>query len=152
MQYTDWNGTRCELAFRQGTFAIPSRHVLVICRYGGKWLLTKHTLRGLEFPGGKAEEGETLQEAAIRELTEETGFQALRLDWFAEYKVGGEPPFVKTVFIGGAVPGADFSPMETEGPVLVEELALDDSYSFLMKDDGMKELIGRAERYGKWND
>ena len=47
--------------------------MFVICRFYQQWLLTKHKIRGWEFPGGKKEEGETLEEAAIREVEEETG-------------------------------------------------------------------------------
>ena len=50
-----------------------ARHVLVVLKYKDKWLLTQHSNRGIEFPGGKAEEGETIEEAAIRETIEETG-------------------------------------------------------------------------------
>ena len=33
-----------------------------------QWLLTHHLRRGLEFPGGKVELGETPEEAAVREF------------------------------------------------------------------------------------
>ena len=36
---------------------------------------------GWEFPGGKIEEGETSEEAAIREMIEETGLQILNLKY-----------------------------------------------------------------------
>ena len=53
MQYQDLNGYLCELSFERNTFSLKSRHVLVICRYQGEWVLTQHNERGLEFPGGK---------------------------------------------------------------------------------------------------
>lgn len=46
---------------------------LGICRYQGKWLLTEHEDRGYEFPGGKVEPNEEADQAAIREIQEETG-------------------------------------------------------------------------------
>ena len=49
-------------------FLLSQKHVWVVCRYGDQWLLTHHLRRGLEFPGGKVELGETPEEAAVREF------------------------------------------------------------------------------------
>ena len=47
--------------------------VVIVCRYRGKWLFAKHKERDtFEIPGGHREAGETLYEAACRELCEET--------------------------------------------------------------------------------
>nr|WP_203341243.1 NUDIX domain-containing protein [Planococcus beijingensis] len=152
MQYTDLNGYLCQLSFKENSFLIESRHVLVISRYKGQWLLTRHNERGLEFPGGKVEAGESLQEAAIREVYEETGAHLKDLEWFAEYVVFSEIPFCKTVFTARIEKVDPIPLLETQGIVLTKELELDGTYSFLMKDEGMKTLTEKVKQLGKWND
>jgi len=150
MEYTDLQGYSCRLSFEPDAFSIASKHVLVIAKYNGKWLLTKHRERGLEFPGGKVETGESLMEAALREVYEETGGWVEGLKWFAEYVVQSEKPFCKTVFTAEISAIENIELMETEGAVLVDFLKPDDTYSFLMKDDGMKEIMERVRLDEKW--
>jgi 8-oxo-dGTP diphosphatase len=71
--FLDLAGNKVELTFSQNAFQEESRHVLVICHLGDDWLLTHHKTRGLEFPGGKMETGESLEDTAYREVYEETG-------------------------------------------------------------------------------
>lgn len=150
MEYIDLNGCRCELSFKPGTFPIESRHVLVICKFNDKWVLTKHSIRGLEFPGGKVEPGESLKQAAKREVYEETGAVIRNPEWFAEYTVFSEETFCKTVFLAEVERLEKIEKMETEGIVLMEELQPAGSFSFLMKDTGMKQIIKKVEQLGKW--
>ena len=152
MKYIDLNGIECELSFKKGSFPAPCRHVLLICKFGGQWVLTKHKERGLEFPGGKTEPDESLQQAAIREVYEETGAIVAELEWFAEYRVNTDQPFCKTVFTGKALRVEEISLMETEGIVLKDRLEPDASYSFLMRDSGMKAIMEKVEHLGKWDD
>ncbi|MCM3611541.1 nucleoside triphosphatase YtkD [Planococcus sp. MERTA32b] len=152
MEYTDLNGFTCRLSFKKDTFQAESRHVLVIAKFKGKWLLTEHRERGLEFPGGKTEAGESLAEAAKREVYEETGGVIEELEWFAEYLVHSEPPFSKTVFTGTVTAVDEIDLMETKGAVLAEDLNVDSNFSFLMKDKGMKTIIERVKLDGKWED
>jgi 8-oxo-dGTP diphosphatase len=151
MEYKDLNGNLCKLSFEQQALPLESKHVLVISKYEGMWLLTKHAKRGLEFPGGKVEQAERLWDAAAREVYEETGAVVENLEWFAEYMVYADEPFCKTVMTGNINRIEPIGLMETEGPVLAETLELDESFSFLMKDEGMKEIIKKVEQLGKWN-
>ncbi|WP_422122849.1 NUDIX domain-containing protein [Planococcus sp. X10-3] len=152
MDYTDLKGYRCSLSFERDAFPVESRHVLVIAQFEDKWLLTEHSERGLEFPGGKVEAGENLHDAAQREVYEETGGRVEGLEWFAEYLVLSDPPFCKTVFTARVSSIDNITLMETKGAVLVERLEPDSAYSFLMQDEGMKEIIERVKLDGKWKD
>lgn len=118
-----------------------SWHVLVLCRFRDQWVLTRNRKRGLEFPGGKREQGETIEEAAIREVYEETGGVVRTLRFLGQYKVHDEKkPFVKSIYY------SELSEMkrkhdyfETDGPVLLESLPEDikhvSEFSFIMKDE-----------------
>lgn len=150
MEYRDLNGYPCRLFFEQGQSQFESKHVLVIAKWQGDWLLTKHRERGLEFPGGKAETGETLEQAAQRELYEETGAKAEQFEWLAEYTVHTDAPFCKTVYTAVITDIDDIVRMETEGPVFVPQLDMDERYSFLMRDMGMEELLKKVNQLEKW--
>ncbi|WP_277586201.1 NUDIX domain-containing protein [Psychrobacillus antarcticus] len=156
ISFQDLNGYDVKLTFEQGFFSIPSKHVLVVAKYKDKWLLTKHPKRGLEFPGGKVEKGETLLKAAIRETKEETNVDIVMLEWLAEYMVLDNIPFCKTVYIAevGYI-NKDKTNFETEGALWLssEELTQSECLSFHMKDNGMKAILKKVnEIETKWND
>lgn len=140
IEFNDLNKNRVLLEFKKSAFSTPPQHVLVICFYKNNWLLTKHKKRGLEFPGGKAEEGETIEETALREVFEETGAVLKNLSYIGEYEVSeGDHTFVKAIFYGEAEKlEKKESYLETEGPVLIEgdilKLRHGEDYSFIMKD------------------
>lgn len=155
ISFEDLNGYQVQLSFQQGSFSIASKHVLVLAKHNGKWLLTKHPQRGLEFPGGKLEKGETLVEAAIRETKEETNVDIVELEWLAEYMVLDNIPFCKTVYIAkvGYI-NKERTSFETDGAFWLssEELTHSDYLSFHMKDDGMKAILKKViEVENKWN-
>jgi 8-oxo-dGTP diphosphatase len=149
--FQDVNGFTVELSFTKNSFSQEAEHVLVICRFYDQWLLTKHKTRGFEFPGGKREEGESLEEAARREVEEETGARLKSLKYIGEYKVqDDQKPFVKAIYYGeveNLESKEDY--YETNGPVLVGgdllSLRMQDSYSFIMKDGLIEKVIQKLE-------
>ncbi|MBQ0138297.1 MAG: NUDIX domain-containing protein [Kurthia sp.] len=146
--YTDLNGCGVELSFKQGVVPVKPTHVLMLAKYEGKWILTDHPMRGIEFPGGKLEQGETLEQAAIREAYEETGAIIKAVEWLATYYVQHQQqPFAKAVFIATADSvEPNFVHHETNGLVLMsdDELFASDNLSFYMKDLGMKKMLEKV--------
>lgn len=67
-----------------------SEYTRVVCvsKYKGKYLFCYNKKRnGWEIPGGHIEEGETWQEAAKREMYEETGATKIELTPVSVYKI-----------------------------------------------------------------
>jgi 8-oxo-dGTP diphosphatase len=156
--FLDKNGYRVELTFTQGTFQVEAKHVFVICQYGEDWLLTNHKQRGLEFPGGKMESGETLEQAAHREAYEETGAILDDLTFIAEYKFTNPAgSFVKAVYWGKVNRVEETANYhETNGPVVITgdilRLRFDEQYSFIMKDQVVEECIKHIQRLQNKNE
>ncbi|MDQ0157851.1 RNA deprotection pyrophosphohydrolase [Robertmurraya andreesenii] len=145
--FQDYHGDTVRLAFEKNSFSKPAKHVLAICRYKGQWLLTKHKQRGLEFPGGKVEAGETLEEAVRREVQEETGAILGEVQLIGEYEVESKDgSFVKAIFYGEAKELQNNAYYyETEGPQLVGQDLLEkrfgEEFSFIMKDSVIEKSI-----------
>ncbi len=156
ISFHDLHNNWVELSFKPDQFDVVAKHVLVLAKYKRKWLMTKHPKRGIEFPGGKVEEGETLEEAAIREALEETGVQLDELEWLAEYKVMDNPPFCKAVYVGKVKEILNGpTTHETEGVIWLseDEWENNDELSFHMKDTGMQNILEKVKAYeAKWND
>ena len=70
---------------------------VIIAKKDGKWLLCRHKERTTwEFPGGHREKGERIEDAARRELFEETGAKDYTLQPICAYscmKQGGDASF-----------------------------------------------------------
>lgn len=138
--FYDFYGNEVKWNDEQGLFEETAAHVFVICSYDGKWLLTKHPKRGIEFPGGKVEENESPVQAAMREVHEETGGITGEILPLGEYKVeGGAATIIKAVYYAKVISMQDkMDYMETDGPVLLDQLPDDyqtsPEYSFIMKD------------------
>ncbi|USK33007.1 nucleoside triphosphatase YtkD [Bacillus sp. F19] len=140
-RFKDYYHNEVHLSFEEYPFSKEPKHVWVICRYGDQWLLTIHRDRGYEFPGGKVENSESPDDAALREVKEETGATVSKLRYIGQYKVlGKEKTIIKNIYyaeIGEIIPQTDY--LETKGPILFEALPEDigrnRKFSFIMKDN-----------------
>lgn len=154
IHFNDINGSKVTFVYKENGFGREPDHVLVICKYNGNWVLTDHRIRGWEFPGGKREAGETLEQAAIREVFEETGGTLTSLQFIGEYEVNGlQSSFIKRIYlaeINEFIEKNDY--LETNGPVLVSDDILTErfkaNYSFIMKDEVVKLSLQRIETAG----
>lgn len=64
---------------------------VITARYDGKWILVRHNDRiTWEIPGGHIEPGESPDEAAGREVMEETGATRFKIECVATYSVEKE--------------------------------------------------------------
>ena len=88
-RFIDYYHNEVQLSFEDHPFSTDPKHVWVVCRYHDKWLLTQHSDRGYEFPGGKVEENETAKEAAIREVKEETGGRIKTIEYIGSIQGNG---------------------------------------------------------------
>ena len=150
--FYDYNGQEVELSFVRNYFSEDPKHVWVVCEFENKWLLTSHPKRGYEFPGGKVEKGETPEEAAYREVYEETGATIQELYYIGQYKVHGDQGeyIIKNIYF------ATISKLnearhfyETDGPIifscLPENINENASFSFIMKDRVLELTLRKIE-------
>lgn len=84
-----------------------------VIRCGGKVLLASRPQGkppyGLEFPGGKLEEGETVNQALKRELREELGIECVPADPIYSLETGGVDRIIHLTFVRTFVaPGTIF--------------------------------------------
>lgn len=148
--FIDKNNLRVDLRFDEGPFEVEPRHVLVIIQHDGKYLCAVHERRGVEFPGGKMEIGETLKEAAVREVMEETQVVVEDVKWFAYYIVHDTEPFCKAVFVAKVAEVLPFTgDFETVERLWLseEELVQHSNLSFYMKDDGMQKMLEEVRHF-----
>ncbi|MCG1021934.1 RNA deprotection pyrophosphohydrolase [Sutcliffiella horikoshii] len=151
-EFEDIYNNRVMLSFEDHPFSRDPKHVWVICRYEDQWLLTSHKNRGLEFPGGKVEVGETAAQGAIREVKEETGGHVAQLQYIGQYKVDGrEKIIIKNVYfaiIDKLVKQNTY--FETNGPVLLRQIPgnvkKDNRFSFIMKDDVLTHSLEKIKK------
>ena len=142
--YKDRAGQRVDLFWEKDRAGMKPTHVIVAALDGGRWLMTVHPGRGLEWPGGKAEPGETIEQAAVREVYEETGVTAGNFTFVADYVVHADPPFCKRVFAADILSADENFPLrETEGAAYLAESDWEKSAANLsrhMSDEGMDRI------------
>ena len=142
--FIDKNGYKVVLKFNNESFELEPKHVLILVQHNNKWLCTVHKERGVEFPGGKMEQGESLVAAAIREVYEETKVVIGDVQSFAHYIVYDEKPFCKVVFTAKVKSIEPFvQEFETIDRLWLteEELLNHPNLSFYMQDDGLKKIL-----------
>ncbi len=90
--------------FYSCTDNIPDEKIkfaVIAARYGDKWVFSRHKMRTTwEIPGGHIEDGESADEAARRELAEETGALDADVSFVTVYGVekDGETSYGKLYF------------------------------------------------------
>lgn len=122
LKFLDKDQREVQLTYKANTDNPTGNHVLAIPVYQGKLLFTRHKNRGIEFPGGKREHGESSIDAIQRELYEETGAYVEEMQYIAQYtvKTNDATRFVKDVYfiqVSSLANRTDY--LETDGPCLL---------------------------------
>ncbi|AGC90289.1 RNA deprotection pyrophosphohydrolase [Staphylococcus warneri] len=153
LKFLDKDQREVQLTYKANTDNPTGNHVLAIPVYQGKLLFTRHKNRGIEFPGGKREHGESSIDAIQRELYEETGAYIEEIQYIAQYtvKTNDASRFVKDVYfiqVSSLANRTDY--LETDGPCLftsIEDIPYSER-SFLLQDDAILHCFERVISLG----
>lgn len=153
VEFRDKDNRKVTLNYKTNKDTPNGNHVLTIPTYNNQLLFTRHKVRGIEFPGGKVEKGETPSEAVLRELYEETGAIARSCCYFAQYEVttNDEELFLKDVFF---IEVSHFEThhtyYETDGPCLFKNVSniSKEKQSFLIQDATILKCLERVRALG----
>lgn len=94
----------------------PPKHILsaaaIVLNEKGEILLIKGPERGWEMPGGQVEEGESLKEAAVREVREETGIEIEVLSFCGVFQ-NVKDSICNTLFLAKPIGGKETTSAES---------------------------------------
>ncbi len=153
MKFKDKDNDNVYLSYKDKEDIADGNHVLIIPKYKNQLLFTNHKLRGIEFPGGKKEDGETSEVAAARELFEETGATIAQCEYIAQYEVQRTNGlcFTKDVFmVNVSEISHQVDYLETNGPLFYKDIAdiPESNKSYLLKDDAILHCLERVISLG----
>ncbi|WP_053032431.1 RNA deprotection pyrophosphohydrolase [Staphylococcus haemolyticus] len=157
MEFLDKDNRRVTMSYKTNNDCPDGNHVLAIPLYKNQLLFTQHKMRGIEFPGGKVEEGEQSIQAIKRELFEETGGIPETIDYIAQYQVHtfDNSIFKKDVYIVKVKSFKEKSDyLETRGPLLfdnINSIPLD-KQSYLIQDNAILKCVERMIELGYYRD
>lgn len=157
MEFLDKDNRRVTMSYKTNNDRPDGNHVLAIPLYKNQLLFTQHKMRGIEFPGGKVEEGEQSIQAIKRELFEETGGIPETIDYIAQYQVHtfDNSIFKKDVYIVKVKSFEEKSDyLETRGPLLfdnINSIPLD-KQSYLIQDNAILKCVERMIELGYYRD
>jgi len=153
VKFRDKDNDEVYLTYKTNKDIADGQHVLVIPIFKQQLLFTQHKIRGIEFPGGKKEAGETSEMAASRELFEETGASIKHCEYIAQYRVDRQSgySFTKDVFmveVDEIVQQPNY--YETDGPLLFQntDQIAEAKKSYLLKDAAILHCLERVSELG----
>jgi len=117
------------------------KYVVIPSKHNGKWVFVRHQDRTTwEFPGGHIEEGEHPDDAASRELKEESGAVHFKIAPLFNYSVdrAGEISYGR-IYYANIEELSDCNAFEMEEVIMTDKLPKNLTYPIIMKS-----ILGRV--------